>query len=79
MAHTWEVYLVTEALREIGAQPGDRLVVRPGHPEKPYALVRDLESASVHQALATGCCQPFGAERVLRRRPPRRPRHLRVL
>lgn len=51
---TW-IFEVVEPIPEIGGQAGDRIVVRPGDPDRPYALVRPLSHTDVRWAFGDRC------------------------
>lgn len=68
MSATEAVFTVTHPIPEIGAEPGDRLVVRPDHTTQPYALVRPLSKEGARWALSDRC-------RLLFTDPPGTSRH----
>lgn len=46
------VFCALEPIPDVDALPGDRLLMQPGHPTVPYALVRPLSQDAFVSALA---------------------------
>lgn len=87
------VFVVDREIPEIGAVPGDRIVMRPGHPTHPYSLVRALTLEGAQSAFRLSHCHlgftdpPMRASLAYRileggrqlSRPRQRRDHLRLL
>lgn len=86
------VYEATEAIPELDVLPGDRLVVRPGHPTAPLAVVKRYGHHSLVRLMGDGWLDrltPIHTSPPLTQSPsparryprpsPSRPRHLRAL
>ena len=50
------VFVVEREIPEIGARPGDRLVIRPGRSAHPYCLIRPLSHAESRWAFRSDHC-----------------------
>lgn len=87
------VFEVFREIPDLGAMPGDRLVLRPQHPARPYNLIRPLTLGEAQWAFRMGYCRlaftdpPMLASQAYRllaedQPPPQlrdRPDHLRLL
>ena len=51
------VFVVEREIPEIGAQVGDRLILRPWHPTRPYGLIRPLTLGQAQWAFRLGYCR----------------------
>jgi hypothetical protein len=80
------VFEVVADIEEIGAVAGDRIVVRPDAPWRPYALVRPLSHAGARWVFGERCRllftdppSPRGRRRCREAWRRRAPRHLRLV
>ena len=53
------VFVVEREIPELGAQPGDRIILRPRHSERPCCLVRNIGHAAYRLAFTDACRLEF--------------------